>query len=92
MPGLRNSKLIISDRMAGHSSIIRIAHPLRLRSIRELHDMFPTDMGSISVACYKLKPGCDDALLQLVRSHLPPLRAEGLVTERAPIMTGGTII
>jgi len=52
-------------------------------------------MGSISVACYKPRPGCDEALLELVRNHLPPLRAEGLVTERAPIVmrtADGTII
>src|ERR1035438_7789276 len=40
-------------------------------------------MGSISVACYKPKPGCDAELVELVRGHLPPLRAEGLVTDRA---------
>ena len=52
-------------------------------------------MGSISVACYKPKPGCDDALLELVRNHLPPLRAEGLVTDRASIVMragDGTVI
>ncbi len=52
-------------------------------------------MGSISVACYKPKPGSEEALLELVRNHLPPLRAEGLVTERASIAMraqDGTII
>ncbi|MGA8028485.1 MAG: hypothetical protein WB992_15180 [Bryobacteraceae bacterium] len=52
-------------------------------------------MGSISVACYRPKTGCEDALLQLVRNHLPPLRAEGLVTERASIVmraADGTIV
>ena len=52
-------------------------------------------MGSISVACYKPKPGCADALLELVRNHLPPLRAQGLVTERTPIVmrtANGTLI
>jgi hypothetical protein len=52
-------------------------------------------MGSISVACYKPRPGCEQALLELVRNHLPPLRAEGLVTERAPIVmrtANGTIV
>ena len=43
-------------------------------------------MGSISVAGYKPRPGREEALLELVRNHLPPLRAEGLVTERAPIV------
>ena len=52
-------------------------------------------MGSISVACYKPHAGCEEALLQLVRNHLPPLRAEGLVTERPSIVmltADGTII
>jgi hypothetical protein len=52
-------------------------------------------MGSISVACYRPKPGCEQALLDLVHDHLPPLRNAGLVTDRAPItMRGadGTII
>jgi hypothetical protein len=52
-------------------------------------------MGSISVACYKPRPGCEDALLELVRNHLPPLRAQGLVTDRHPIVmraADGTIV
>ena len=52
-------------------------------------------MGSISVACYKPRPGCEQALLDLVRDHLPPLRDEGLVTGRAPIVmraADGTIV
>ena len=52
-------------------------------------------MGSISVACYRPKPGCDEALLELVQDHLPPLRGEGLVTDRASIVMragDGTII
>lgn len=52
-------------------------------------------MGSISVACYKPKPGREQALLELVHNHLPPLRAQGLVTERMPIVmrcAGGTIV
>ena len=52
-------------------------------------------MGSISVACYKPKPGCEEALLELVRNHLPPLRAEKLVTDRVSIVMragDGTII
>ena len=52
-------------------------------------------MGSISIACYKPKPSCEEALLQLVRNHLPPLRAEGLVTQRASIVmraSDGTIV
>lgn len=52
-------------------------------------------MGSISVACYKPKPGYEEALLSLVCNHLPPLRAQGLATERTPIVmraANGTII
>lgn len=52
-------------------------------------------MGSISVACYKPRPGREAALLELVRNHLPSLRAEGLVTERLPIVmrtADGTIV
>jgi len=52
-------------------------------------------MGSISIACYKPRPGCEEALLDLVRNHLPPLREQGLVTDRAPIVmrtADGTII
>jgi hypothetical protein len=52
-------------------------------------------MGSISLACYRPRPGCEQALFELVRNHLPPLRAEGLVTERASIVmraADGTIV
>jgi hypothetical protein len=52
-------------------------------------------MGSISIACYKPQAGCEDALLALVRDHLPPLRAEGLVTQRPSIVmrtADGTIV
>ena len=52
-------------------------------------------MGSISIACYKPRPGCEDELLALVHEHLVPLRAEGLVTGRAPIVMradNGTIV
>ena len=43
-------------------------------------------MGSISVACYRPRPGCEEALLNLVRNHLPPLRSQGLVTKRPSIV------
>jgi hypothetical protein len=52
-------------------------------------------VGSISIACYKPRAGCENALLALVRDHLPPLRAEGLVTERASMVmrtADGTLI
>jgi hypothetical protein len=52
-------------------------------------------MRSISVACYRPRPGCEQALFDLVRDHLPPLRAQGLVTDRASIVmraADGTIV
>jgi hypothetical protein len=52
-------------------------------------------MGSISVACYKPRAGCEEALLNLVRNHLPPLRDQGLVTDRSSIVmrtSNGTIV
>lgn len=42
-------------------------------------------MGSIPVACYRPRAGCEEALLELVGNPLPPLRSLGLVTERASI-------
>jgi hypothetical protein len=52
-------------------------------------------MGSISVACYKPRPGQEEALLELVRNHMRPLRSQGLVTDRSPVVmktADGTII
>ena len=52
-------------------------------------------MGSIAVACYKPRLGSEQALLELVRNHLPSLRAEGLVTDRPSIVmraADGTIV
>lgn len=52
-------------------------------------------MGSMVVACYRPRPGQEAALLELVANHMPPLRAEGLVTERAPIVMrckDGTVV
>jgi quinol monooxygenase YgiN len=42
-------------------------------------------MGVITIACYRPKPGQNDALERLMREHVPILRAEGLVTDRVPI-------
>jgi hypothetical protein len=50
---------------------------------------------SISIACYRPRAGCEEALLELVHNHLPPLRSEGLVTERPSIVmrtADGTIV
>jgi len=52
-------------------------------------------MGSITVACYKPRPGKEEALLALVRDHLAPLRSQNLVTDRLPIIMraqDGTIV
>jgi quinol monooxygenase YgiN len=52
-------------------------------------------MRSLVVACYAPKPGCAEKLLELVRDHLPPLRAQGLVTPREAIVmrsADGTIL
>jgi len=52
-------------------------------------------MGQIVIACYKPKEGKDAALKLLMQTHLPRLKAEGLVTDRPSIMmeaADGTII
>lgn len=52
-------------------------------------------MGVMVIACYKPKPGKEEALLGLVRGHLPTLRREGLVGD-GPALAGrardGTIV
>jgi len=42
-------------------------------------------MGRIVIACYRPKPGQQDALRALVREHVATLRSIGLVTKRVPI-------
>lgn len=52
-------------------------------------------MGRIVIACYKPKPGKNEVLKQLMKTHLPRLQKEGLATNRASIMmeaTDGTIV
>ena len=52
-------------------------------------------MGRIVIACYRPKPGQQEALRELAREHLPILRSQGLVTDRDSIMmeaADGTII
>jgi len=52
-------------------------------------------MGRIVIACYRPKPGKQAALRELIRDHLPTLRRQKLVTERAPITmeaADGTIV
>ncbi|WP_343675124.1 hypothetical protein [Chitinophaga sp.] len=52
-------------------------------------------MGQIVIVAYKPKPGKDEALKQLMTTHLPRLKQEGLVTDRESIImkaADGTII
>ena|ERR1700756_5103663 len=52
-------------------------------------------MGSIVIVAYKPKPGKAGALKELTKTHVPRLKKEGLVTDRAAIImeaTDGTII
>lgn len=42
--------------------------------------------GHVVIAAYRPKPGCDDALLALVKRHMPALRREGLVTARKALL------
>lgn len=52
-------------------------------------------MGQIVIVAYKPKPGKEEALKQLMKTHLPRLKQEGLVTDRESIImetADGTII
>jgi hypothetical protein len=52
-------------------------------------------MGRIVIVGYKPKPGKNEELRALAREHVPILRDEGLVTDRAPIVMeakDGTIV
>ncbi len=52
-------------------------------------------MGEIVIAVYRPKPGCEEALVRLVKTHAPELRQLGLVTDRpATVMQaqGGVIL
>jgi quinol monooxygenase YgiN len=51
--------------------------------------------GIIVIVAYRPKPGKEHELLKLVRSRVPTLRQEGLVTDRQPVIMrarDGTII
>jgi len=51
--------------------------------------------GVCVIVAYRPKPGKEDGLLELVRSRVPTLRQEGLVSDRAPTIMragDGTII
>ncbi len=43
-------------------------------------------MGHIVIVGYRPKPGKAEALRNLLSTHVPRLRAEGLVTDREPIL------
>ena len=52
-------------------------------------------MGRIVIAAYKPKPGKKGALKELMKTHLPRLKEQGLVTNRESIMmiaADGTIV
>ena len=52
-------------------------------------------MGRIVIACYRPKPGKQEALRRLILDHVATLRAQHLVTDRAPITMeakDGTIV
>lgn len=46
-------------------------------------------MGDMVIVAYRPKPGCDAALVQLTREHVPILRALGLANERPPLAMRG---
>ena len=43
-------------------------------------------MGNLVIAAYRPRPGKDKELLGVVRDHVPALRRQGLVTERAALV------
>jgi quinol monooxygenase YgiN len=52
-------------------------------------------MGLLVIAAYHPKPGKEAELLQLLREHMPILRAQGLITDRLPVVMrsrGGTVL
>lgn len=52
-------------------------------------------MGRVVIACYVPRAGRENELHELARGHVPRLRAEGLVTDREPIIAvaaDGTVV
>lgn len=52
-------------------------------------------MGRVVIACYVPRAGLEYELHELARAHVPRLRAEGLVTDREPIIAvaaDGTVV
>ena len=50
----------------------------------QINAVHSNDQPRTVIACYRPKPGQEAALLDLVRGHVPALRALGLATDRAP--------
>lgn len=51
--------------------------------------------GRVVIACYRPLPGRERDLHALARTHVPRLRAQGLATERTPIVAvaaDGTVV
>jgi quinol monooxygenase YgiN len=52
-------------------------------------------MPALVICAFRPKPGREKELLAVIRDHMPTLRSQGLVTDRAPIVgraTDGTIL
>ncbi len=52
-------------------------------------------MGRVVVVCYRPRDGADQALRDLVRTHVPRLREAGLATDREPVLAvagDGTVV
>lgn len=52
-------------------------------------------LGRIVIACYRPKPGMEQRVVELTRTHLAVLRREDLVTDRDPIAmqaADGTVV
>ena len=43
-------------------------------------------MGRIVITCYRPRPGAAEALLAIVREHVPMLQQLGLASARAPVL------
>jgi quinol monooxygenase YgiN len=57
--------------------------------------MYIIRMGHLVICAFRPKPGKEAELLGVVRNHLPVLRSQKLVTDRAPVQmraSDGTII
>jgi quinol monooxygenase YgiN len=79
----------------GEPELAGLAHLARRPQISPRIERRRNTMGQFVIACYTPKPGQLDALLRLVVRHVPALREQGLVTDRAPCVmraADGTIL